>query len=273
MCRPPAAIASDIQENLPAPGSDQEEDPSDSDPGSDSDSFMADNELKPVASPKMSCLLQHAKCEYVAWTGGNPKRNWTGLNDSAPKVRVHNGQLRSMLSQKDDAYCEKGLEEKITKLVDLMVVRSKLVAHFAHYGLDTVAYLRDPSKDNKIKFVIDNYPCYTVESAREHGVAQSKLYDSYNLVNNRTACTASLSSLDTTLYKTVHSALIPDNTFPVACWMLLFEELQLASIQHFTDIKLKIAAYSKPSQESGQNIGTNPRPQKTPTRLDQGTDS
>jgi hypothetical protein len=75
-----------------------------------------------------------------------------------------------MLSQKDEAYREKGLEEKITKSIDLTVVRSKLVAHFAHYGLDTVAYLRDPSKDDEMKFVIDNYPRYTVDSAREHGV-------------------------------------------------------------------------------------------------------
>jgi len=44
------------------------------------------------------------------------------LDDSAPKVRMHNGQLRSMLSQKDEAYREKGLEEKITKLIDFTVV-------------------------------------------------------------------------------------------------------------------------------------------------------
>jgi hypothetical protein len=103
-----------------------------------------------------------------------------------------------------------------------------------------------------MKFVIDDYPRYTVDSAREHGVAQSKLYDSYDLVNNRTARTALLSSLDATLYKTVHSALLPDDTFPVA-WMLLIEELQSTSIQRFADIKLKIAAY-KPSQVSGQSI-------------------
>jgi hypothetical protein len=103
-----------------------------------------------------------------------------------------------------------------------------------------------------MKFVIDDYSRYTVDSAREHGVAQSKLYNSYDLVNDRTARTALLSSLDATLYKTVHSALLPDNTFPVA-WMLLIEELQSTSIQRFADVKLKIAAY-KPSQVSGQNI-------------------
>ena len=86
-----------------------------------------------------------------------------------------------------------------------------------------------------MKFIIDDYPRYTVDSAREHGVAQSKLYNSYDLVNNRTARTALLSSLDTKLYKTVRSALLPDNTFPVA-WMLLIEELQSTSIQRFADI-------------------------------------
>jgi len=61
-----------------------------------------------------------------------------------------------------------------------------------------------------------------------------------------------LSLLDATVYKIWHSALLPDDTFPVA-WMLLIEVLQLTSIQRFADIKLKIAAY-KPLQESGQNI-------------------
>jgi len=115
-----------------------------------------------------------------------------------------------------------------------------------------VAYLRDPTKENEMKFVIDDYPRFTVETARKHGIAQSKHYDSYDLVNKRTASTVLLGSLDATLYKTVHSALLPDNTFHVA-WMLLIEELQSTSIQRFADIKLKIAAY-KPSQESGQNI-------------------
>jgi hypothetical protein len=35
---------------------------------------------------------------------------------------MHNGQLVSMLSQKDEAYREKGLEEKITKSIDRTVV-------------------------------------------------------------------------------------------------------------------------------------------------------
>jgi len=82
---------------------------------------MAGNYFKPVP-PKMGGLFQHAKDEYIAWTGGKPKRDWTGLDDSAPKVRMHNWQIRSMLSQKDEAYREKGLEEKITKSIDLTVV-------------------------------------------------------------------------------------------------------------------------------------------------------
>jgi len=50
---------------------------------------MADDDFNPVA-PKMSGLFQHVKDKYVAWTGGKPKRDWTGLDDSAP---MHNGQL------------------------------------------------------------------------------------------------------------------------------------------------------------------------------------
>jgi hypothetical protein len=46
---------------------------------------MADDDFKPVA-PKMAGLFQHAKGEYVAWTGGKPKRDWTSRRLSSQSL-------------------------------------------------------------------------------------------------------------------------------------------------------------------------------------------
>ena len=64
--------------------------------------------------PTVGGHIQSCYYEWVAWTGGKPKPNWKGLDDSAETTPLRGLQIRTLADKK---FTERvtGLEDKFDK--------------------------------------------------------------------------------------------------------------------------------------------------------------
>ena len=129
--------------------------------------------IKPTV-PKFGDLVEISKDHFVAWTGGKPKADWTGLeNPSPPSIDPNQYRVSSISSRaKSKAYRTKGLEKKFTCTSDLLVFQKKVWKHLVEYGLDTITYVPDPAASmntttglpTKVMLVITGHSRYTVKA-------------------------------------------------------------------------------------------------------------
>ncbi|KAI2500374.1 hypothetical protein MHU86_14117 [Fragilaria crotonensis] len=135
---------------------------------------------------------------------------------------------------------------------DLISFQNVVWDHLKDTGMDSIAYLMDPTDNAKMTNVIKAHARYTVQSAKLLAETQVQRYDKYDRTNDMAARTYLLASLSTELSNKVTEKLDDSDSFPVV-WLQFLKSIQSTSIERFEDLKAIIKA-RLPSQYSGENL-------------------
>ena len=215
----------------------------------------APSSSKPLV-PLIGGITLVTKDEWSAWTGGKPNYTWTGLDGSIALLEhTSPNQLRPVYvsaAQKGYNFRRTGHKISFKPSDDLISFQNVVWDHLKDTGMDSIAYLRDPTDDAKMTNVIKAHARYTVQSAKLLAEAQVQRYDKYDRTNDMAARTYLLASLSTELSNKVTEKLDDSDSFPVV-WLQFLKSIQSTSIERFEDLKAIIKA-RLPSQYSGENL-------------------
>ncbi|KAI2511804.1 hypothetical protein MHU86_2536 [Fragilaria crotonensis] len=215
----------------------------------------APSSSKPLV-PLIGGITLVTKDEWSAWTGGKPNHTWTGLDGSIALLEhTSPNQLRPVYvsaAQKGYNFRRTGHKISFKPSDDLISFQNVVWDHLKDTGMDSIAYLRDPTDDAKMTNVIKAHARYTVQSAKLLAEAQVQRYDKYDRTNDMAARTYLLASLSTELSNKVTEKLDDSDSFPVV-WLQFLKSIQSTSIERFEDLKAIIKA-RLPSQYSGENL-------------------
>ena len=183
-----------IVETNPCPEEGEEEKSNSDSSGNTSDDTTSDEEGSPTTTavfmpdkPRMGGRIQSRYNEWVPWTGGKPKPKWAGLDDNAETTPLRGLQIRTHTDKK---YTERvtGLTEEYDKKTgDFARLQDDLVKHLEMHGMDTIAYLANPSNSSEMLHIVTEHPKFTNQKVRELMAAQLLLYDKYDKSNDACA--------------------------------------------------------------------------------------
>ena len=111
-------------------------------------------------SPIMGGLVQTSSTDWCAWTGGKPKTDWSGLDSTAVQTPSDDYQYRPTSpgsSQKSTKYRETGLDTKFGRDDHLLDFIDSVKEYLVRTGMDTIAYLPDPTDSTKMICILDQY--------------------------------------------------------------------------------------------------------------------
>ncbi|KAI2489014.1 hypothetical protein MHU86_25584 [Fragilaria crotonensis] len=124
---------------------------------------------------------------------GKPNHTWTGLDGSIALLEhTSPNQLRPVYvsaAQKGYNFRRTGHKISFKPSDDLISFQNVVWDHLKDTGMDSIAYLRDPTGDAKMTNVIKAHARYTVQSAKLLAEAQVQRYDKYDRTNDMAART------------------------------------------------------------------------------------
>ena len=124
---------------------------------------------KPLA-PLIGGTTLVTKDRWSAWTGGKPNHTWTGL-DSIVALLEHtspNQLCPSYASAAQKGYNFRRTGHKIVRKLrdDLISFQNVVWENLKDTGMDSIAYLRDPTEGNAMTNVVKACARYTVQSVK-----------------------------------------------------------------------------------------------------------
>ena len=221
---------------------------------STAEAAVAEEVLKPL-KPIMGDVIALSKDSWSAWTGGKPKADWTGLDPTAPGESTSPNQLRPVYvsaAQKGYNHRRTGMTTLFKPADDLISFQNSVWDHLVVTGMDSIAYLPDPTDKTKVSNVVKSHSRYTVQSAKTLIQGQVELYDKYDKTNDKAARTYLLASLTPLLSNKVSEKLDDADPFPIV-WLQFLKAIQSTSIERFEDLKTSIKL-RLPSQYPGENL-------------------
>ncbi|KAI2500370.1 hypothetical protein MHU86_14113 [Fragilaria crotonensis] len=211
--------------------------------------------IKPE-KPIMGEVILLSKDSWSAWTGGMPKLDWTGLDPSSLQESTSPNQLRPVhvaAAQKGYNHRRTGMSIPFKPADDLIAFQNSVWDHLVvDTGMDTIAYLPDPTDKAKVSNVVKSHSRFTVQSAKALIKDQVELYDKYDKTNDKAARTYLLASLTPLLSNKVAEKLEDADPFPIV-WLQFLKAIQSTSIERFEDLKTSIK-HRLPSQYPGENL-------------------
>ena len=212
-----------------------------------------------VPAPIMGGIHERSATDHVPWTGGKPKPDWSGLDDSADKEHSSPTQYRSVTEsvstlKKSYAYRVKGMESKLTQATDISSFQKQFLERLVQEGMDTISYVPDPMyPKSKMISCVSDHTRLTLDTVVEAMKDQVKLYDSYDKANDKHAVQLLLNSLDEEVKKEVRTYHEATDTFPVL-WMRVMKcGILTPSIDYFDNIKKQLKL-RKATDYPGQNL-------------------
>ena len=129
--------------------------------------------VTPAVKPKMGDIY-----EFAPWTGGKPKADWSGLNDSAADYPKTSNQLRATKAcPKGHNHRRKGAINQF-KPSDNITIFSRVVwKHFINTGMDSITYLQDPENGGNMLSVVTQPDCHKLKRARTLLAVQAPKYN------------------------------------------------------------------------------------------------
>ena len=206
-------------------------------------------------APLMGGLYNLTPTEQVAWCGGLPLRDWTGLAATAATVPTGPKQYRSTSvsgAQKSHHYRTEGLDPKFERGNDLEVFEHKVLQHLERHGMDPISYVPDPLDVNKMTCCVSGHTRLSLDTISVTMTTQMALYDPYDKANDLDARDFLFASLSDELSKELRSLVDTTDTFPVV-YLRLINVLRHRTIQHFSTIKDRIKK-RHPSQYAGEDL-------------------
>ena len=210
--------------------------------------------FKPI-KPKFGDISEVGTDSWAAWTGGKPKADWSGLEDSNPTaIAATQYRPTSISSQaKSQTYRVQGLTTKFTRTSDLQTFEKKIMKHLISYGLDTITYATNPTDPTKVVSVVDHHALFNLKEGSKTGNDLKKnKFDSYDHANDRDAKEFLLNSVDAELESQLYENCEDEDSF-VTLWLNLIHIIRSVSIDRFDKVKDRIKN-RKMSDYSGENV-------------------
>jgi Reverse transcriptase (RNA-dependent DNA polymerase)/Zinc knuckle len=194
--------------------------------------------------------------EWIAWTGGKPKVDWTGLENAAGVPTPLMYRLVGGKDAKQYEYRLKGLSEKFETKNCLRAFARNVMKHLRQCGMDAITYLPDPANPTVMESIVEKPDKFTKEYVMTKISEYESKYDSYDKLNAQTATYFVLSSLSPKLEGRVSEALIssPDASL-LLTWMTFIEKIRILSVGRFQLLSKQIEA-RVPTNYPGENLTT-----------------
>jgi len=190
------------------------------------------------AVPTMGALEQTSSTDFCPWVGGKPKADWSGLEATTP-TRKYDGQLRPTSpgsAQKSTAYRSTGIDSPFAKGDNFLDFIAEIWDLMQMRGLDTIAYLQDPTDPTKMISILEYHSRYTLDSAKKAAMLNIAKYDRYDISNDDIAKRFLLNSIAADIKKDVNARIKASDGFAVT-WMEFVSQVQAISYKEFSQIK------------------------------------
>ena len=133
--------------------------------------------------------------------GGKPNSDWSGLqpNQVFRTTPFHYRRPEMTSDSKGYLIRSTGLTTKFSMSDDVLQFQSSVWHHLISHGMDTIAYLQDPTDTSKVITVVENHARFTAD-LKTTKVAADLLYskfDKHDLSNDSAATAFLLDSLET----------------------------------------------------------------------------
>ena len=202
----------------------------------------SDSTFKPT-SPIMGGIEQIDINKYMAWTGGKPTSDWTGLDLKALKEASKPMQYRATGNQDVKSYTFRtsGLKSKFDKISDIEDFCTNVWNHLVECGMDTISYLPDPAEPSVMKSVVCHHGRYNEEyTAQQSELIQLK-WDKFDRANDVNAKVFLLNSLKPVLRKSVQQTMEDTDTF-ATIWIQIMRKINQNSAEYFKSVEKNIKA-------------------------------
>merc|ERR1712197_60564 len=221
-------------------------------------SFVAPTPTQ-VQTPRMGGISYQGPYAY-AWTGGEPKADWSGLKDPE-SINVNPLRLRSnsVKAARDFEDRQSGLypgeeAKRFTKGNSLHKFLEKINDSFKDYGMDTIAYQRDPRDRKVVVNILINWPRLNQVEMKEESIWCLARFDSHDKENDTQAKKFFLASLCNDLECEVSSRADDNDTLVDLLFHLIDEERPGTMNTHLADIdRIKVLT---PAAHPNVNVKT-----------------
>ena len=197
-------------------------------------------------SPIMSDFKETApgSGNWYARSGGPPKNDWSGLDDTQTRAKKNTMQMRSFNpSNEQKAYAARveGLPVKFKESSSLPEFYDAVIRKLEGHGLDTIAYTQDvhyPTVKPTV-MVIKNHARYTVNL--EHNIETinsfaKQHYDDFDQLNDNAAQEFLFNSLDDSLCVNLHKVIESEDCF-IVVWLRLMDLVVSVSSAHHDKLR------------------------------------
>jgi hypothetical protein len=203
----------------------------------------------------MGGLLPDGK---TPWTGGQPKPGWKGIDSKAdPHPYESQAQQHPTVSKYDASGQRRtGLEVKFNKGDSIPELQRQVLKHLQKHGLKPYAWLASPTDKKQMLNVIRCHARFAdVADASRAMEKQYKLYDSYDVPNDKDCCEFLLDSLERGFRDQVETAVDEETLgtrFPLL-WLTVMQLNARHTSTYFEKVKQTVKEI-EPSQFEGEDI-------------------
>ena len=194
--------------------------------------------------------------KWNARMGGKPNSEWTGLQPDQvfKSTPFHYRRTEMTADSKGFLVRSTGLSTKFKLSDDVLQLQHHVWKHLTSHGLDTIAYLRDPTDSFKVIDVVRNHARFSanIKTTKASADLFTSCFDDYDQSNDAAAQAFLLDSLDPKLVLFLERKIKDGDGF-VMMWLKLIQLVVAPSLDRWDTIKDKIKA-ATPMDFAGQNV-------------------
>jgi Zinc knuckle len=210
-----------------------------------------------VAATRTPPLMGGIDADGIAWSGGKPKVDWSGLESATAKKRSPNCIRSDKASEQVKAYNHRIAKPdevftKNTPTFDHVAYVEQVHAHVKNTGMDAIFYVPGMRNSAEMVSVIKGYDKVTLEHVAKESVKFTPLYDSYGVDNDESAKAYLLKTLDKDLLVKLKARLEDDDNAATTFMRIMHLALD-GSVERYNRLKAEFKALS-PLQEPGENV-------------------
>ena len=188
--------------------------------------------------------------------GGKPNSDWTGLDGDQTFVTTPFHFRRPEMTSDSKGYLLRstGLTTKFGKADDVLDFEQHVWNHLTKHGLETIAYLRDPTNSSKVIDVVRNHARFAadIKTSKVSADFFYNRFDKHDLSNDSAAKMFLIDSLEEKFAKSVQRKMKEGDSFALV-WLKLIQLVVAPSLDRWDVCKDKIKA-ATPADYPGQNI-------------------
>ena len=194
--------------------------------------------------------------KWNARMGGKPNSEWTGLQPDQvfKSTPFHYRRTEMTADSKGFLVRSTGLSTKFKPSDDVLQLQHHVWKHLTSHGLDTIAYLRDPTDSFKVIDVVRNHARFSanIKTTKASADLFTSCFDDYDQSNDAAAQAFLLDSLDPKLVLSLERKIKDGDGF-VMMWLKLIQLVVVPSLDRWDTIKDKMKA-APPMDFAGQNV-------------------